>query len=369
MSHTPPIASMGLVLAVRIQATTLSLDAFAAQYCRYFGAEIVFLPTEGVQPPGREVRFVFELADGRALIRGRGVVVRMRRDSGNPLRPPGMELRYELDDEASRRLVEHLIELRTRGAGERPDPPPYVSMRLTTDEQQPALVVPANPLGGIPETVLALFAEWGIEAIRARPRSRWATFASGMAVGAAAMVLGGAVASWTPSHSHTPAYAALPARLGVGSGGAAPTPAPPPPARLAPPSPPPPMLLVRSRPSGATVRVDGARAGVTPLELAIGAGPHHVVVEHARYQPAQLDADAPGRVLAELERPRALLRVVSSPPGAEVAIDGRAAGTTPFAVETTGYEHHAITVQRGAALKKRRVYLRPPITEAAFDLR
>lgn len=182
------------MLAVRIQAPTHSPEAFAAQYCRYFGVDVVFLPTEGVQPPGREVRFVFELADGRVVVRGRGVVLRMRRDSGNPLRPPGMELRYELDDDESRRLVAHLVELRTRGASERPDPPPYVSMRLDTDEPAPVNLVPANPLSGIPEPVLALFVEWGLRPVRAR-RSRLAVFCGGMAAGAAAMVIGGAVRS------------------------------------------------------------------------------------------------------------------------------------------------------------------------------
>src|SRR5262245_37926495 len=89
------------LIAVRVRAATNELDRFVHDYCRYFGADILFLPTEGVQPPGRRVRFAFALADDRDVVCGEGVVLRMRRDSGNPDRPAGMELRYEVLDEES----------------------------------------------------------------------------------------------------------------------------------------------------------------------------------------------------------------------------------------------------------------------------
>src|SRR5437588_9281755 len=93
------------LIVIRVEAPTASIDEFVAQYCRYFGSEIMFLPTEGFQPAGRRVRFAFALSDGREIVWGEGVVMRMRRDSGNPSRPPGMELRYFVLDEESQAIV------------------------------------------------------------------------------------------------------------------------------------------------------------------------------------------------------------------------------------------------------------------------
>jgi hypothetical protein len=83
------------------------------------------------------VRFVFALKNGEDLVTGEGVVLRMRRDSGDPRRPPGMELRYELLDEASQAMVERLLAARKT-------PPPYVSMRIdgVADSQQVTLPIP-----------------------------------------------------------------------------------------------------------------------------------------------------------------------------------------------------------------------------------
>jgi hypothetical protein len=97
------------LIVVRIQADTADVEEFLDRYSRYFGAEVVFLPTEGIQPPGRLVRFVFALADGCEMVYGEGVVLRMRRDTGDPLRPPGMELRYFILDEGSQGVVDEML--------------------------------------------------------------------------------------------------------------------------------------------------------------------------------------------------------------------------------------------------------------------
>src|SRR5262249_40939277 len=127
MERQEETPSVPLIVA-RIQAPTQDLDEFVRQYCRYFGVDVVFLPTAGLRRPGRRGRFTFVLADGSEVITGDGIVLRMRRDTGNPRKPPGMELRYQILDESSQRLVDRMIELRTNGGGRRPDPPPYVSM-------------------------------------------------------------------------------------------------------------------------------------------------------------------------------------------------------------------------------------------------
>jgi PEGA domain-containing protein len=141
------------LIVTRIVAATTSLDEFVAQYCRYFGVDVLFLPTEGVQPPGRRVRFVFALASDEEVITGEGIVLRMRRDTGDPARPPGMELRYEVLDEASQRVVNRMVEQRTSSTVlRRPDPPPYVSIRLD-DKSDDEETRPGGPLpgwGGVP---------------------------------------------------------------------------------------------------------------------------------------------------------------------------------------------------------------------------
>jgi hypothetical protein len=174
------------LIVIRVQALTPTVDEFVAQYCRYFGVDVVFLPTEGVQPPGRRVRFVFALADGTEVVTGDGVVLRMRRDSNNPQRPPGMELRYQCLDEFGQRVVDRMLLLRTQGLMARPDPPPYVSMWLERDEDtdtttavrpQPHAApptLPANPFAEVPPQALSYFVDWAIErATDPSRRSSW----------------------------------------------------------------------------------------------------------------------------------------------------------------------------------------------------
>jgi PEGA domain-containing protein len=136
------------MIVVRVVSEASTVDAFVARFARYFrGDDIVFVPTEGIQPPGRRVRFVFALAGGEDLVVGDGVVLRMRRDSGDLRRPPGMELRYQILDDASQEIVERLF------AARQSTPPPYVSMRIdgVSDSQQVTLPHPqAEPLPSLP---------------------------------------------------------------------------------------------------------------------------------------------------------------------------------------------------------------------------
>ena len=126
------------LIVVRVTAEAATVDEFVARFARYFrDGDMLFVPTEGVQPTGRRVRFVFALKGGEEVIVGEGVVMRMRRDSGDPRRPPGMELRYEIVDEASQAIVERLLAARLT-------PPPYLSMRIdgVADSQQVTLPHP-----------------------------------------------------------------------------------------------------------------------------------------------------------------------------------------------------------------------------------
>jgi PEGA domain len=165
------------LIVIRVQTSSPTEDEFVVQHCRYFGVDVVFLPTEGVQPPGRRVRFAFVLGSGQDVVTGEGVVLRMRRDSNSPQRPPGMELRYQCLDEPSQRVVDRMLLLRTQGVVVRKaDPPPYVSMWLERDEHtqqtttlkrrasvEPSMTLPANPFAEVPPQALSYFVDWAIE--------------------------------------------------------------------------------------------------------------------------------------------------------------------------------------------------------------
>jgi hypothetical protein len=106
-------------------------------------------------------------------------------------------------------------------------------------------------------------------------------------------------------------------------------------------------LLVRSRPAGAGVVVDGQSRGVTPLtlgELAFGA--HRIEVSHPGHDTRQrrvtLSERRPARSVDFVLRPTSVpsptattnstgsLQVASRPSGAQVFVDDNLIGTTPL---------------------------------------
>jgi serine/threonine protein kinase len=129
-------------------------------------------------------------------------------------------------------------------------------------------------------------------------------------------------------------------------------------------------LLVRSTPAGATVTVDGAVRGVTPLALReLELGTRTIVVSRPGYAPIErritLTADRPSRSLevaltagafseprsrAGAERNSASttgsLVIDSRPMGAAVTIDGQPAGTTPLTLTTLSPGGHSVRIER-----------------------
>ncbi len=98
-------------------------------------------------------------------------------------------------------------------------------------------------------------------------------------------------------------------------------------------------LHVESRPPGARVRLNGEPRGETPLELAeLPFGTYEVRLERKGYeehvQTVALNAELPAaQVSASLVRSAPLAGsadILSTPPAAEVKVDGRAAGRTPL---------------------------------------
>lgn len=90
-----------------------------------------------------------------------------------------------------------------------------------------------------------------------------------------------------------------------------------------------------SRPTGATVRIDGRELGTTPVTLELGAGTHRLELSlagYTRYSAAfPVVASRPLRLsTVQLERLAGRVRLASTPPGAAVTVDGEFAGETPL---------------------------------------
>ena len=95
-------------------------------------------------------------------------------------------------------------------------------------------------------------------------------------------------------------------------------------------------LSVVSPVPGAEVFVDGARLGTVPQEQQIASGEHYVVVKLAGYKSFEAKVLVEGgkvtQVSAELKA-SGKLRVLSSPSGAQVTINGLVKGTTPVDID------------------------------------
>jgi serine/threonine-protein kinase len=114
-------------------------------------------------------------------------------------------------------------------------------------------------------------------------------------------------------------------------------------------------LVVDSIPAGATVSVDGnAVPGVTPLVVrhAAGAVTVDVVLEghQAARQVAVLPAGGAEQLRLQLAPLLRAVRVQSTPPGAELTVDGKAAGRTPASITVSQRGNHEVSLALGGHL-------------------
>ncbi len=100
-------------------------------------------------------------------------------------------------------------------------------------------------------------------------------------------------------------------------------------------------FTVATTPAGAVVRLDDQPMGPSPITIEGSCDKHKVDVAHVRYQSVTRwvtpSADKPQELDISLPRPIHAVTVTSSPPGAELSIDGHRAGTTPTVVQMTGF--------------------------------
>ncbi len=135
------------------------------------------------------------------------------------------------------------------------------------------------------------------------------------------------------------------------------------------------FAAITSRPTGAVVRAGGRPIGSTPLARAeVPCGTSTVVVSHPRYVAARETLTAAPETQAELSvrlvRPRAEVRIESTPPRAVIRVNGIGFGRSPAVVPVLRFERVRIEAALpGHAPFEQSPYLRNPSTTITAKLR
>ena len=103
-------------------------------------------------------------------------------------------------------------------------------------------------------------------------------------------------------------------------------------------------LEIASSPSEASVSVDGEFRGRTPLALRLSPGrAHRVALSKPGYETITRElsvaADSGRRLQIDMPPQYGEIAVLSTPPGAEIRVDGQPRGTTPATLELTAVSH------------------------------
>ena len=134
------------------------------------------------------------------------------------------------------------------------------------------------------------------------------------------------------------------------------------------------VVRVVSEPSDARVTWGDKLIGVTPIDAArVPCGTASVTFHRDRYQPVTRDlvanADETTAVSQKLHRPAATLVVGSSPPHAEITVNGQSQGFTPKRISVSRFESVTIRVAlTGYAPWKKTVYVREAETRLGTTL-
>jgi hypothetical protein len=130
---------------------------------------------------------------------------------------------------------------------------------------------------------------------------------------------------------------------------------------------------IKSRPDGADVFIGETRLGQTPLRVVLPCGAQTVALRRPRYadlaKSIELGAGKLEKLEEQMSRPEHRLRVTSIPSGAEVKVNGRAAGTTPATVTVSGFETARVSVSlAGYKSWSGKVYSRESTTTVSAKL-
>ena len=122
-------------------------------------------------------------------------------------------------------------------------------------------------------------------------------------------------------------------------------------------------VTISTEPAGAEVSIDGQVRGATPLTLTIAHGAHTLVVSGSATRTVPLNVPAGGEVAQffELPAPRpaaplaGAVEVITDPPGASVAVDGRQSGKSPVNVANLEPGDHKVVVSGSTGTAERTV--------------
>jgi hypothetical protein len=122
-------------------------------------------------------------------------------------------------------------------------------------------------------------------------------------------------------------------------------------------------LTINTRPNNSEVLIDGARRGATPLTIALAPGTHTMTIRNGsdeRVLPLTIGSGAEVSHYFEMKVEEPALAVgrvsvVTDPPGARVAVDGKARGTAPITIVDLAPADHKVTVTSDTGSAERTV--------------
>lgn len=127
------------------------------------------------------------------------------------------------------------------------------------------------------------------------------------------------------------------------------------------------VVRFTSRQRGATVFIDSKDMGTAPLELELAAGRYKVWAEHngtrTSIRQLHLEYGDPREVQFDVNARPGLLIVDSNVRGAEVRLDGRVVGYTPFRDAVESGEHELVVGMRGYESHERKINVSPQGSE------
>jgi hypothetical protein len=130
--------------------------------------------------------------------------------------------------------------------------------------------------------------------------------------------------------------------------------------------------VLRSRPDGVAVIVDGVDRGTSPVELDLIAGTHEVVFRAAASERwIELTVDQGTRVIENVDMPASApsagaLEIDSDPAGARVTVDGISVGVTPLTLQRVAPARHVVAVTQGPTTVNRDVDVLAGATASVF---
>ncbi len=148
LAQQVPFESRRVPLERRITLKFQHRDGFINEYAANISLKGMFITAWVPEPCGRVFLFEVQVADRQRLIHGVGEVVWVREAEETPDRPSGMGVRFLKLDEASREVINGMVETHVRRGGTPFDPAVRPEGVVAVDELFVGAAEPAAPADG-----------------------------------------------------------------------------------------------------------------------------------------------------------------------------------------------------------------------------